>query len=186
MAARMRIAQRSGDEIGKAALERGRAHSDFRPSLKCDGRPMTVTLAVGFELFKHGGHVGRRRLLAHVAASKGEIGLEHARHFIDVFGHGLDLGTVAEEGQLKLEARENGTQIVRHAGQHGCTLLDGALDAALHFQKRRGGAADFARAARTEIRHLAALAESFRRVRQAHDRPDLITQEKDGDREHDE
>ena len=169
--------RRIGDEIGEAALERRRTHGDFRPSLKCDCGAMTMALAVGFKLFEHRGHVGRRRLLTHVAAREGEIGLEHARHLIDVSRHRLDLGTVAKEGKFKLKARENGAQVMRHAGQHGGALLDRALNTALHFEKRGGGATDFARAARPEIRHFAALAEGFRGIGKPHDRADLVAQE---------
>jgi hypothetical protein len=45
---------------------------------------MAVPLGVELELFEQGGHVGRRRLLAGIAAREGEIGLQHRRHFVDV------------------------------------------------------------------------------------------------------
>ena len=98
----------------------------------------------------------------------------------------VDFGRVAEQRQFELEARQDRAQVVRDAGQHRGALLDGALDAALHFQKRGGGTAHFARAARPEILRLAALAEGLGGVGKPHDRPDLIAQEGDRDGEHDE
>ena len=92
---------------------------------------MPVALGIGLELLEQSGHVGRRRLLAGIAARKGQIGLEHRRHLVDVLLHRFDLGAVAEQRELELEARQDGAQIVRHAGQHGGALLDRALDARL-------------------------------------------------------
>ncbi len=94
-------------------------------------------------------------------------------------------GAVAEQSEFELKARQDGAQIVRDAGEHGGALLDGAFDAALHLQERGRGAAHLARAARAEILRLAALAEGFRRVGEPHDRPDLVAQEGDRDRQHD-
>ena len=51
--------------------------------------------------------------------------------------------------------------------------------------KACAAAAHFARAARTEIRRLAALAETFGRVRQPQDRPDLVAQEQHRDDQQD-
>ena len=53
-----------------------------------------------------------------------------------------------------------------------------------HFQECRRRAPDLARAARAEIRRLAALAERLGGVGEPHDRPDLVAQEQDGDEEH--
>ncbi len=112
-----------------------------------------------------------------------QVGLEHAGHLVDVFLHRLDLGRFAEQRQFELEAGEDGAQIVRHAGQHGGALLDAALDPAFHFQEGEGGAANLARAARAEVRHLASLAEAFGRIGKPQDRADLVAQEhhRDGD-----
>ena len=68
-------------------------------------------------------------------------------------------------------------------GQHGGALLHGALDAALHLDEGGGGAPHLARAARTEVRHLAALAEALGGVGEPQDRADLVAQEQDGDGE---
>ena len=143
-----------------------------------------MALAIDFQLVEHGGHVGRRRLLAEIAARECQIGFEHRRHFVDVFLDRVHFRTVAEQRELELEARQDGAQIVRHPGQHGGALLDRALDADFHFQEGGGGAAHFACAARAEIRNLAALAERLGGVGQPHDRPDLVAQEQNGDGQH--
>ena len=71
------------------------------------------------------------------------------------------------------------------AGQHRGALLDRALDARLHLQERLRGAAHFARAAGTEVRRLAALAETFGGVGQPQDRLDLVAQEQHRDDQQD-
>ena len=53
-----------GHEIGEAPLECRRPHRDLRPAVEGDGRPVAVTFGVELQLFKHGGDIGRRRLLA--------------------------------------------------------------------------------------------------------------------------
>src|SRR3984893_16356073 len=106
-------------------------------------------------------HVGRRRLLARIPAREGEIGLQHAAHLVDVLLHRVDLGTVADERELELEAGEDGAQVVRDSRQHGGALLQRALDAALHLDEGERGATNLARAARAEVGHFAALAEAF-------------------------
>ena len=98
-------------------------------------------------------------------------------HLVDVLLHRLDLGAVAEQRQLELEAGQHGAQVVRHAGQHRGALLDRALDARLHLDEGLRGAAHLARAARPEVRHLAALAEALGGVGEPQDRPDLVAQE---------
>ena len=67
------------------------------------------------------------------------------------------------QGERKLEAREDGAKIVAHPVQHRGALLEGALDAPLHFDEGVAGLAHLARAARPEFR-IAALAEGLRRV----------------------
>ena len=125
--------------------------------------------------------VGAARL-AEIAAREGEIGLQHARHLVDVLLHRLDFRRfLLDQRQFELEAREHGAQVVRHAGQHRGALLDGALDARLHLDEGLRRAPHLARAARTEIRHFAALAETFGGVGQPQDRLDLVAQEDDGD-----
>ena len=124
-------------------------------------------------------------MLAAVAACESEIVLQHAGHLVDILTHAVDLGTVADQRQFKLEAGQDGTQIVRHAGQHRGALLDGALDARFHLQKRLRGAAHFTRAAGTEVRRLTALAEAFGGIGQPQDRPDLVAQEQHRDDQQD-
>src|SRR5262249_6716964 len=80
-------------------------------------------------------------------AREGEIGLQHAAHLVDVLLHRFDLGTVADERELELEAGENGAQVVRNPRQHGGALLQRALDAALHLDEGDRRAANLARAA---------------------------------------
>ena len=65
----------------------------------------------------------------------------------------------------------------RHAGQHRGALLDRALDARLHLDEGLRRAAHLARAARPEVRRLAALAEAFGGVGEPQDRLDLVAQE---------
>ena len=123
-------------------------------------------------------------LLAEIAAREGEIGLQHARHLVDVLLHRLDFRRcLLDQREFELEAREHGAQVVRDAGQHGGALLDRALDARLHLDEGLRRAPHLARAARAEIRHVAALAEAFGGVGEPQDRLDLVAQEDDGDAE---
>ena len=143
-------------------------------------RLVAVTFGIAAQLFQQPLNIGRRRLLAAVAARKRQISLEHAVHLVDVALHALDLGTV-DQLHLELEAGQDRPQVVRDAGQHRGALLDRALDAGLHLHERLGRLADLAGAARPEVRHLAALAEAFGGLGQTQDRLDLVAQEQDGD-----
>ena len=80
-------------------------------------------------------HVGSFRLLAGVAAGEGEIAFEHAAHLVDVFLHRLDLGAVAYQRELELEAREDGAQIVGHAREHRGALADRSAGAVLRARR---------------------------------------------------
>ena len=176
-------ARRIRHQVGDAALERRGLHRDDRIAVEGHVGAVAVALGVGLQLVEEVGHVGRRRLLAGVAAREREIGLEHAAHLVDVLLHRLDLGAVAEQRQFELEAGQHGAQVVRDAGEHRGALLDRALDARLHLDEGLRGAAHLARAARPEVRRLAALAEAFRGVGEPQDRLDLVAQEADGDRQ---
>ena len=99
--------------------------------------------------------------LAEIAAREGEIGLQHSRHLVDVLLHRLDFRPSLDQREFELEARQHCAQIVRNARQHGRALLDRALDAGLHFDEGRRRAPHLARAARTEVGHFAAFAETF-------------------------
>ena len=178
---RARVARRIRDQIAEAALERRRPHRHDRMAVERDAGAMAVALGVGLELVEEGGHVGRRRLLAGIAAREGEIGFQHPRHLVDVLLHRLDLGAVADQRELELEAGEDGAQVVRDAGEHGGALLHRALDAGLHLDEGLRRAAHLERAARTEVRHLAALAEALGGVGEPQDRADLVAQEQDRD-----
>ena len=90
-----------------------------------------------------------RRALAGIAPRKGEIGFQHALHFIDVLLQIPRLLGLPHQGQRKLEPHEDGAQIVADAIQHGGALLERALDAPLHLDEGVARLADFARAART-------------------------------------
>ena len=166
-----------GDQIGEATLECRRPHCDDRVAVEMHARLVTVALGVGLELFQEGAHVGRRRLLARIAARKRDISLQHAAHLVDVLLHGLDLGTVPQQGKFELETRENGAQVVRNSRQHGGALLEHALDATLHLDEGHRRAANLTRAARPEVGDFASLAETFGGIRQAQNRPDLVAQE---------
>ena len=172
-------------QIGETALERGRLHRDHGQSVKHHGRGMAMALGIAAQFFQRRGHVGRLRLLAAVAARKRKVVLQHARHLVDIPAHAVDFGAVADQGQFELEAGQDGAKVVRHAGQHRGALLDRALDARFHLDEGLRRAADFAGAARMEIRRLAALAETFRRVRQPQDRLDLVAQEQHRDDQQD-
>ncbi len=135
---------------------------------------VAVALGIDFQFAEEFGHVGRRGLLAGVTARERQIGFEHAAHLVDVLLHRLDLGTVAQERQLELEAGEDGAQVVRDACEHGRALLDGALDARLHLDEGLRRLPHLARAAWLEVGRLAALAEAFGGVGEPQDRPDLV------------
>ncbi len=170
-----------GDKVGEAPLERVGPHRHHGEAVEVRGRPVAVALGVGPQLFEEFRHVGRLGLLAGVAAREGEIGLEHAAHLVDVLLHRLDLGAVADQGELELEARQHGAQVMRNAGEHGGALLDGAFDPRLHLDEGGGRAPHLLGAARPEVRHLAPLAEALGRVGEPQDRPDLVAQEQDRD-----
>ena len=151
--------------------------------MKADGRFVTLRLRVRLEIVEEAAHVGRRRLLAGVPAGECQIRLKHPRHLVNVIAQRLNLRTVLDQRQLELEASEQGAQIVRHAGQHGGALLDGALDAPFHFNESLRGPSHFAGAARTKPGDFAALAEALGRIGQRQNRTDLIAQEQDRHRE---
>ena len=136
-----------------------------------------MTLRVGFQLVEESRHIGRRRRLTEIAARECQISLQHAAHLVDVLFHRVDFRSAAEQREFQLEARQDGTQVVRYTGEHRGALLDRALDAALHLDEGLRGAAHLARAARLEARHVAPLAETFRSVREPQDRLDLVAQE---------
>ena len=171
---RRRVARGVGNQIGEAALERRRSHGDDRMAVEIHARLVAVALGVGLELVEERAHVGRRRLLTRIPAREGEIGLQHAAHLVDVLLHRVDLGTVADQRELELEAGENGAQVVRDPRQHGGALLQRALDAALHLDEGDRGATNLARAARAEVGHFASLAEAFGGVGEPQNRPDLV------------
>ncbi len=169
-------------QIAEAALERRRPYRNDRRAMKHHGRLVAVALSVVLELLKKGRHVGRRRALAEIAAREGEIGLQHARHLVDVLLHRLRFRRfLLDQRQFELEAREHRAQVVRDPGQHRRALLDRAFDARLHLDEGLRRAPHLARATRSEIRHFAPFAETFGGVRQAQDRLDLVAQEDDGD-----
>ena len=61
------------------------------------GGLVPVPLGVGLELIEEGLHVGRRRLLAAVAAREGQIGLKHAPHLVDVADAAVNDGADAAD-----------------------------------------------------------------------------------------
>ena len=68
------------------------------------------------------------------------------------------------------------------AVEHRGALFGRPLDPALHLDEGVAGLPHLARAVRIEV-EIAALAEILRRVRQPQDRPDLVAQENDRDRQ---
>ena len=113
------------------------------------------------EVLQHLGNIDHRGTFAGFAAGEGEIGLEHALQFIDVAAQRFDFRSFRQEGEFELEAGQDGSHVVRNAGEHSRALFDLPLDAPLHFQKGGSGAADFRCAARAEVCDLATLAEGF-------------------------
>ena len=72
-------------------------------------------------------------------------------------------------------------------GQHGCALLDLAVDALAHLQEGEARLTHFPRAANLEVDgQVSALAIEFGRAGKVLNRPDLVAQEQDrqGDQEH--
>ena len=143
---------------------------------------MAVALGVVLELLEEGRHVGRRRGLAEIAAREGEIGLQHARHLVDVLLHRLDFGRfllISASSSLKRVSTVRRSCETPASIAVRCSMA--ALDARLHLDEGLRRAPHLARAARAEIRHFAALAEAFGGVGQPQDRLDLVAQEDDGD-----
>ena len=79
------VALRIADEIGKAALERIGPQRDDRIAAKSDLGIKARPLRIEPEVLQKFRDVDFRRAFAGVAPREGEIGLEHALHFIDVF-----------------------------------------------------------------------------------------------------
>ena len=110
------------DEVGDGALEGlalQRQHQVVAPlsHLELDRRAVDLRLVV--DLLEQLAQVGGLGLLAAVAARKRQIVLEHVLHLVDVGLERLHLGPVAHEGELELEAGEDGPQVVADAGEHG-------------------------------------------------------------------
>jgi hypothetical protein len=116
-----------------------------------------------------------------ITPRKGEIRLQHTRHFIDVLLHCVDFRRVFDQGELELEACKHGAQIVRHPGKHRRTLFHRTLDTGLHLNESGGCTPHFTCAAWTEVRHLTPFTETLCGISQPKDRLDLIAQENDGD-----
>ena len=121
---RIGMARRVGDEVGETALERGRLHRHHRQPVERHSCGVAVALGIAAQFLQRQRHVGRLRVLAAVAARESEIVLQHAGHLVDVLAHAVDLGAVPDQGQLELEAGQDGAQIMRDAGQHCRALLD--------------------------------------------------------------
>ena len=137
------------------------------------------TFSVEPQFFQKFRHIGRRGSLAAVAACEGQIGFKHTRHLVDVLLHRVDFREVIDQGKFKLEAREDGAQVVRHSGKHCCALFHRPLDACLHLDEGSGRAAHLSRPARAEVRHFTAFTEALGGIGHPQDRLDLIAQEND-------
>ncbi len=98
---RLRVARGVRDEVGEAALERGRLHRHDRLAVEHHRRLVAVALGVGLQLFEEQRHVGRRRLLAGVAARERQIGLQHAAHLVDVLASSPRLRAVADQAPVR-------------------------------------------------------------------------------------
>ena len=152
--------------------------SPAKRNLRVKPRPLGVKAQILQKLLD----IDFRRALAGIAPRKGEIGLQHALHFLDVLLQIPRLVGLPHQGQRKLEPHEDGAQIVAYAVQHGGALLERAFDAPLHLDEGIARLAHFARAARREV-EIAALAKSFCRPGEQENWLDLIAEE--GDRHHD-
>ena len=129
-----------------------RPHRDHRIAHHVENRRVALSLGIGLQLLQKRTQIRLDRLLAEVAASKGEIALEHARHLVGVALEIFYLGGLRDQRQRELEPGENCAQVVTDAVEHGGALLEIALDAPLHFEERMTGLAHLARALGVETR----------------------------------
>jgi hypothetical protein len=120
----VRVALRIANEIGKAPLERIGPHGDQRIARKRDFGIKPGPLGVEAQILQKLLHVDIRRALPGIAPREGEIGLEHALHFLDVFLQVPRLFGLPHQGKRKLEPCQDGAQIVAHPIQHRGALLE--------------------------------------------------------------
>src|SRR5690606_15227121 len=173
-------------DVGQATLEGVAAQRQHEFAMRLEADIASVPLRVAADFVQQGGEVGRLGCLALMVAGKIQIILKHALHLAHIGAQFLHLRRVAKHGELKLEAGERRSQIVADAREHGGALFDLAFYAIAHFDKGMRGTAYFRGALRPEARRIAAHPEAFRRFGQPLDRPDLVSQEENGDgNEHD-
>lgn len=126
------------------------------------------------------------------AACEGEIAFDHALHFGDIADHvghvlaqcgGLDCAFAWDHGEGEAHSGEGGSQVMRHAGQHGGALGHEARDAVLHAVEGDGGLAHFLCAFGADGAGVAPEAELFGGAGEAADGADLVAHEERGDDE---
>ena len=126
------------------------------------------------------------RLLASLAARKGEVTLDHPLHLLHILLETGDLRSVAQHGQFQLHASQGRPKVVTHTGQHGRALLDLPLDPLAHLDEGGGRLAHLVGTLRREVRQVAALAEAVGCLGKSGDRANLDAHDQEGDdEEHD-
>ena len=147
---------------------------------------MAVALGVAAQFLQRQRHVGRLR---DARRSRRARRRDRPPASPDISSTSLRMPSTSGLSPISASSSLKRVRMVRRscddAGQHRGALLDRALDARLHFEERLRRAAHFARAARPEIRRLAALAKTFGGVRQPQDRLDLVAQEQHRDDQQD-
>ncbi|MNT00991.1 hypothetical protein D3C72_1354410 [compost metagenome] len=133
------------------------------------------------DFFEKGWKLQRADILFDIGAGKGQIGLQHRLHVLDILVEPLEIGIVAGERQLQLEAGEDGAQIMADAVQHGGALLHLPLDTLAHQDEGEARAPHFVRAARGIGGDLLASAKVLGRLGKRFDGLDLAAQEQNGD-----
>ena len=90
-------------------------------------------------------------VLLDLAAGEVHIAVQHRLHVVDVAIEAMQIGLVLGEGQLKLEAGEDGAEVMADAGEHRGALLDLPFDSFAHLDEGKAGAPDLVGAARTKL-----------------------------------
>ena len=168
-------------QIGDEPGQRVRPRDDPLDIIEFVAEFLAVQLEIMADFFEKGRKLQRADILFDIGTGEGQIGLQHRLHVLDILVEPLEVGIVARERQLQLEAGEDGAQVVADAVQHGGALLHLPLDTLAHQDEGEAGAPHLIRTARGIAADLLAFAEVFRRLGKRFDGFDLPAQEEDGD-----
>jgi len=118
-----------------------------RQRLKAAGRTVTMgcpwkrtldlwpsALGVGLKLLQNAAMSVGADCSPEIAARKSEISLQHAGHLVDVLAQGFRVRDCHRSAQFKLEAGENGAQIMRHAASMAVRCSIARSNCAASFQ----------------------------------------------------